>query len=367
MGNPITSVLSSFDQPKAAAPPAPPVPNANPVADLLSSFDTGASKPVVPANTPSVVTSTPALPQPNTPVNPISDVLKSFDVRGTSALSPEERQQSSRPDPENNVDEPWYSKTWDWMNKPLYDAHQWGTRTGAGTIERGVESGVEDLISGLTSPLSVALTVGTLGGGTVLSGASAGLRALGVAAEDAPVVARGLKVLMDAGFTGQAVTGLITQSPQFLDALKDGDYETATRLGTNIVAFGGLTALGARHTFEVAAAIKEYTKGGDTPQARQTMAMAKKIAGKYDESSVVAAQKAKELQKSIAEELTKAVSMDEVTQGAIRKYMLANGDSKLLKDWHDALSGALPVREENAEELAVREKGIELNKWLGKS
>src|SRR5260370_42408705 len=47
--------------------------------------------------------------------------------------------------------------------------------------------------------------------------------------------------------------------------------------------------------------------------------------------------------------------------------MLANGDPKLLKDWHDALSGALPVREENAEELAVREKGFELKKWLGKS
>jgi hypothetical protein len=368
MGNPVTNVLSSFDQPKAAAPPVPPAttPNANPVTSLLSSFDTGTSKPVVPANVPSV-SETPAPPQLDAPVNPINDVLKSFDVRGSSALSPQEREQSSRPDPENNVDEPWYSKTWDWLNKPLYDAHQWGVRTGAGTIERGVESGVEDLISGLTSPLSLALTIGTLGGGTVLSGTSVGLRALGVAAEDAPVVARGLKVLMDAGFTGQAVQGLVTQSPQFLDALKDGDYETATRLGTNILAVGGLTALGAKHTFEDAAAIKEYAKGGNTPQARQTMAMAKKIAGKLDESNVVAAQKAKELQQSIVEELTKAGSMDDVTQGAIRKYMLANGDSKLLKDWHDALSGALPVRAENAEELAVREKGVELKKWLGNS
>src|SRR2546429_4418454 len=44
--------------------------------------------------------------------NPIPNLLKSFDVRSSSALSPEEQRQSSRPDPENNVDEPWYSQVW---------------------------------------------------------------------------------------------------------------------------------------------------------------------------------------------------------------------------------------------------------------
>jgi len=101
--------------------------------------------------------------------NPVSDVLKSFDVRSFSSLSQEELKQSSRPDPENQTDEPWYSKTWDWLNKPLYDAHKWGFRTGAGTIERGIESGVEDLISGSSSPLSLALIVATFSGAAVRS------------------------------------------------------------------------------------------------------------------------------------------------------------------------------------------------------
>src|SRR5579863_4828452 len=60
---------------------------------------------------------------------------------------------------------PWYEKSWDWLNKPLYDFHKWGTRQGAGPIESGVEQGAEDILSGLSSPLSVALTVGTLGTG----------------------------------------------------------------------------------------------------------------------------------------------------------------------------------------------------------
>jgi len=190
----------------------------NPVSALLSSFDTGASKPVVPASAPSAG-STSSIPnlfakegmsasgnpinailakydqpqnlfaQPTSDaakapafvstmrmidgrpvnINPITNLFKSFDVRSSSALSPEEQRQSSRPDPENNVDEPWYSKTWDWMNKPLWDLHQYGTRTGAGSFERGIESSAEDIISGFFSPLNLALTVSTFSGAAVRS------------------------------------------------------------------------------------------------------------------------------------------------------------------------------------------------------
>src|SRR5882762_2012189 len=153
--NPINSLLQQFDQQKTptapAAPAALPPPEAgaagtiNPVSDLVTKFDSGAPPPALSA----VSVSSPVTPLlPNTKSeNPVGDVLKYFDVKGSVSLSPEERAQSSRPDPENQADEPWYSKTWDWLNKPFYDAHKWGFRTGAGTIERGIESGVEDPIS----------------------------------------------------------------------------------------------------------------------------------------------------------------------------------------------------------------------------
>jgi len=179
--NPINSILQQFDQQKTPTAPAAPAAlptsaptvagtpaasGSNPVNDILMKFDSGSS-PETSALPP--VPSVASQPQSDRPVNPVSDVLKSFDVKGSVSLSPEERAQSSRPDPENQTDEPWYSKTWDWMNKPLWDFHQWGTRTGAGAFERGIESGGEDIINGFFSPLNLALTAATFGGATVRS------------------------------------------------------------------------------------------------------------------------------------------------------------------------------------------------------
>src|SRR5258708_11866376 len=161
-----TTVGNLFEQFETKPPVAAPAPaesttaNAPNAPDLFKQFG-GTSDAAAPAT---------SQPAPIVEVNkqqeefhPV-DMFKSYEVNNSVSLSTEERQQSSRPDPENQIDEPWYSKTWDWLNKPLYDAHVWGVRNGAGNIERGLESGVEDLISGLTSPLSVALTVGTLCG-----------------------------------------------------------------------------------------------------------------------------------------------------------------------------------------------------------
>src|SRR5258708_21254853 len=141
------------------------------------------------------------------------DMFKAYDVNNSVSLSTEERHQSSRPDPENQIDEPWYSKTWDWLNKPLYDAHQWGVRTGAGGIERGLESGAEDLISGFSSPLSLALTAVTFGGSALakagLTGAAkafaeltpSALLAIVVPASNPPFLPNSIHTLLSAGFT----------------------------------------------------------------------------------------------------------------------------------------------------------------------
>ena len=51
---------------------------------------------------------------------------------------------------------------------------------------------------------------------------------------------------MDLGFTVQQSVGLIKESPQFLDTLKDQDYEEAKRIGVNLVAGGVFAGLGYR-------------------------------------------------------------------------------------------------------------------------
>lgn len=341
MGNPpVSNLFDQFDAKPAPTTASPESASATAPANLFSQFEPGATPPdslVPPVGKP--VEEQPQKAEP-------TDLFKTFDIQGSASLSAAERAQSA-PDADTvaHVDEPWYTKVWDFANKPLYDAHQWGQRTGAGTIERGIESGVEDIISGLTSPLSLALTVGTLGGDLALQGSVAGLKTIGVAAADAPVVARGIKALADLGFTAQAIQGVITQSPQVLDALKDGDYETAAHLATNVTAGGALAILGAKHGFEDASAIKDWTKNR-TPQTKETLATAKKIAGKLDEDRVVGSQLAKETQKEIRFRLDAAGASDEVTQGAIRKYINAGGDVNLIKNQHDALDGALPVRQD---------------------
>src|SRR5271163_1138183 len=98
--------------------------------------------------------------------------------------------------PDEMEDEPWYSKAWEWMNSPLYDLHQWGTREGAGAFEKGLETGLEDIGSGFTSPLQIGLTLATFGGGAVEEAGVSVLGAIGVSKAAAPIVASTAKLAM---------------------------------------------------------------------------------------------------------------------------------------------------------------------------
>lgn len=368
--NPITDFLDKTEttQPSGFVPRPPDDQNTdhapNPITDFLQSPNTPSNGPNL-----SIANVAPTAPISDAAArgsasNPITDFLQGDVAKSTSLLSPQEREQSSRPDPENNEDEPWYSKTWNWLNKPLYDAHQWGARTGAGTIERGVESGVEDLISGLSSPLSLALAVGTFGAGGVLGGAAeAGLQAIGVSEEAAPFVAKGIKTLMGAGFTAQNVTGLLTQVPQALDALKAGDTETATRLLVDATATGALTAMAASQAFEDGKLVTDRISG-KTPEFKESLATAKKTAGDFDVDKAIAAQRATEFTNKYRAKLKAIGAEDEITQAAIRKVHTADGDLNLLKNQGDTIEGALPVRDLIPEEVEAGTKAPEFKKWF---
>ena len=265
--------------------------------------------------------------------------------------------------PDEMEDEPWYSKAWEWLNSPLYDLHQWGTREGAGAFEKGLETGLEDIGSGFTSPLQIGLTLATFGGGAVEEAGISLLRGIGVSKIAAPIVAATAKTLMTAGFSAQMVGGLITQSPQFLDALKDGDVENATRLGTSIAASGIFLREGLKHGYEDLASIKNYVKG-KTLTTTERLGLVQELAGIYDEAKAKGTDFARERQEAIVAQLKAAGAFgDDITEAGIRHYMTQDGDISRIEKMHGIAEGTIKPREWTPDELKQQENVVELRNW----
>ncbi|SRR6266568_1992124 len=296
------------------------------------------------------------------PRNVTDRYAQTADTRGLSA---DERAYGNS-DPEKMEDEPWYSKAWEWMNSPLYDLHKWGTREGAGQFERGVESGLEDIGSGFLTPLQLGLTLATFGGGAVEGAGLSVLRSIGVNEVAAPIVARAAKGLMTAGFSIDMLHGLMTQSPEFLDALKDGDIETATRLGTNMLATGVMLREGLKHGIEDGKAVKEYInkKNGTVTDHLKLSA---ELAGKYDEAKSMGNDSARTKMEAIATQLKEAGVDNKTTEAGIRHYMTQDGEVSRIQKMIGIAEGTIRPREYTAEESAQIEKGAELRKWASES
>jgi hypothetical protein len=221
----------------------------------------------------------------------------------------------------------WLSKSWDWLNKPLLDLH----RQGAG----GFESGAEDVLSGLTSPLSIALTVGTLGSGTALE-------ALGLTARELPVAVQGVKALVEGGFTLQQAHAVLQESPRVLDALKEGDYETAKRLAVHVVANGALAALGASKVLPEVGELAERT-GLRTPNGE--LAKVREELGTYQLDVEKAGHGAVKLEQAARAALPKGGAPNDVLLGAISRFAESGGDTELLAQRKAALEASSAVKD----------------------
>jgi hypothetical protein len=236
-------------------------------------------------------------------------------------------QKPSSPRSEPDESQSWLSKAWSWLNEPLLDLH----RQGAG----GFESGAEDVLSGLTSPLSIGLTVGTLGSGPLLE-------ALGIGAKELPIAVQGLKALTEAGFTLQQAHAVVQESPRVLDALKDGDYETAKRLAVHVVAGGALTALGASKAIPEMGALAERT-GLVGPKGE--LAAVRAELGQYQLDVEKAGHGATALEKAAREALPKGGAPDDILLGAISRFAEAGGDKQLLAKRQAALESSSAVED----------------------
>jgi hypothetical protein len=355
-GNPLDQL--SKDSTAPALPTAAPMAavNGNPLDQLL----------IKPQAAPAAATApTSSASNPLDQINPL-DQLNSNDGKPLRSLTNEEAKYGQS-DPLKMEDEPWYSKAWEWMNSPLYDLHKWGTREGAGTFERGLETGLEDIGSGFLSPLQLGLTIATFGGSAVEGAGLSALRSIGVTEKAAPIVVRGLKGLMTAGFSVDMLHGLVTQSPQFLDALKDGDVEQATRLGTNILATGVFLKEGLKHGIEDATAVKNYVKGKNLTTTDRLKLVAD-LAGQYELNKSEGTDASRTRMNDIVAQLDAAgVAKDDVRQAGIRHYINADGDLARIAKIRGIADGTIKPREYTAEEKATQNKAAELNKWAGES
>lgn len=266
--------------------------------------------------------------------------------------APKAQEQADLNDPSKDYtmseDEPWYSRTWAYLNKPLYDAHQWGWQNGFG-------QGVEDIVTGLTSPTSIGLTVGGLGMGALFD-------VLGVTAEQIPTALKGFQALMDTGFTVQQARAVLTQVPQALDALKFGDYKTAERLGTDALAGTAFTAaggIGALHRWG------EFGKGMGWVKPSETLEGVRKAWGNRNEALQEHITELRRMDKDLYNRFhdaaQKAGIKDEgLALGAMKRWMGVGGDAAELERRRNALAGTLDPAErdsvlEAAKELAPEE------------
>jgi hypothetical protein len=271
---------------------------------------------------------------------------------GTRGLTADERSYGEK-NPEDMDHEPWYHRAWEWANSPFYDFHKWGTRTGAGTFERGLETGLEDLGNNIFNPMQVALAAATFGGSAVEAAGIGALRSIGVSKLAAPAVAQTAKLLMTAGFSAQMLGGLMTQSPQFLDAMKNGDYETATRLGTNIVAGAGFLAMGLKHGGEDYKVVKKlWTKG--TPEQ---IAEAARIAGDRRTKIQMAKDNARATSEAIGEELERTGGRDATRESGIRQWLNSDGDIERMKKQRGIAEGTIKPRDLSPEEQKAATEG----------
>ena len=354
-------------KPDAAEPEATPAPtNESNIPDLLHNLF-----PATPTAAQESSTQTsPASTNPSSVPDLLSGVvgLNKPSPDDKLSLTSEDRDYADNASPDKMEDEPWYSKAWNWMNSPFYDLHKWGTREGAGTFERGLETGLETLGDNIFTPLQFGLTIATFGGGAVEEAGIAALRSIGVAEKLAPTVVKSAKFLMDAGFASQMVGGLMTQVPQFLDALKDGDVENATRLGTETLGSGAFLTLGLKHGYEDLDALKTRVKGGTIKYKDMTtterLAKVKEISGLFDQAVQMGSDDARAKADAIGEKLKAAgIENDDIRQAGIRHFVRNGGDITKIAKELGISEGTIRPRELTAEEKVQEDKNAELRAW----
>lgn len=115
---------------------------------------------------------------------------------------------------------------------------------GMGINPSTVLNGLDTMAKGGLKAESIIAT------GLVRRAGGAMLRSAGVGIGDADKISNWVQFAVDAGFTAQNAYGAAVASPRVLDAIKEGDYESAKRLAIDALGSGAFAALGGRSAFK---------------------------------------------------------------------------------------------------------------------
>lgn len=173
--------------------------------------------------------------------------------------------------------------------------------------------------------------------GLVRRGGSAGLRSLGVGTAKAENVAKGLQTMVNAGFTYQNAQQAAENSPKVLDALKDGDYDTAARLAVDALGTGGLAVLGGHELASESGGLRDAAaaKLGLSVKPSAENLLLKKNFGQYDED-IVREGKANEIWADDLRKKYPKMSPEQLER--VKYYVEAGQDEDLMARRHDVLA-----------------------------
>lgn len=183
---------------------------------------------------------------------------------------------------------------------------------------------------------------------------------LGLAAKDADTVGQGLQFLTSAGFTAQQALQAAQLSPRVLDALRDGDYQEAERLGIDALGSAVLGGLGAHEIAKESGSLMDNlsAKAGLKVKPTEENAIVRNNFGEYDKNVTTAGRSAE----LWAQDLRKAYpDMDPTQLERIRYYIESGSRPEIMAKRYNAIAEAadrdvrLPVEEspENGQGLAT--------------
>lgn len=206
----------------------------------------------------------------------------------------------------------------------------------------------DTVTKGLTALKQAGLTPeALLSNGLVRRVGSSMLRSA-VGAAKAEQYGAGLQGLMDAGFTAQMLYGAAIQSPRFLDAVRDGDWEKAKELAIETAGSGTLGVLGAIGTLHEAGGAMDdlAAKAGLKVKPSEEVLKLMNHFGIYDADALEVGNAEKNWENDIRKKYgakDSLLSKARTTPQDLRRVMnwiQAEGDENLMRDRGEKLARA---------------------------
>lgn len=173
--------------------------------------------------------------------------------------------------------------------------------------------------------------------GIIRSGGSAALRKLGVTAATSDKVGAGLQALVSAGFTAQNALQAAELSPKVLDALKDGDYETAERLGIDALGTGAMAGLGTHEVLSESGGAMDdaAAKAGLQVKPSETNIQLRNLFGVFDKD-IATTGRTSDLWAQDIRKIDPKATPEQLER--IKYYVESGLDENLMAQRHDLIS-----------------------------